>query len=129
MRLTLKFSILGAILFAMVAGDLGLRGLLRAPEPPSWPVPGGDAARGRHAIGKYGCGSCHTIGGIQNATAQVGPQLRELRSRGYIAGKLPNAPYTLVFWIENPQRFAPGTAMPNLGVTEAEAKDIAAYLY
>jgi cytochrome c1 len=35
----------------------------------------------------------------------------------------------LIRWIETPQAIEPGTAMPNLGVTEQRARDMAAYLY
>jgi cytochrome c1 len=32
-------------------------------------------------------------------------------------------------WIEHPRAINPQTAMPELGVTPAQARDIAAYLY
>jgi cytochrome c len=32
-------------------------------------------------------------------------------------------------WIREPQSISPGTAMPSLGVTEQDGRDIAAYLY
>jgi cytochrome c1 len=35
----------------------------------------------------------------------------------------------MVRWIVNPRAIDSLTAMPNLGVTEGEARDIAAYLY
>jgi cytochrome c len=34
-----------------------------------------------------------------------------------------------VQWITVPQSIEPNTAMPSLGVTEGQARDIAAYLY
>jgi cytochrome c1 len=34
----------------------------------------------------------------------------------------------MVRWLRFPQQVAPRTAMPNLGVTERDARDIAAYL-
>jgi cytochrome c len=92
-------------------------------------VVGGDAARGKAAIAMYGCGSCHTIPGIRTATGMVGPPLMRWSQRTYIAGQVPNTPEFLVRWIETPQTIEPGTAMPNLGVTEGHARDIAAYLY
>ena len=49
--------------------------------------------------------------------------------RTFIAGEVPNTPDFLVRWIEVPQAIEPGTAMPNLGVPEGDARDIAAYLY
>jgi cytochrome c len=32
-------------------------------------------------------------------------------------------------WIQHPQALSPGTAMPELGVNDQQARDIAAYLY
>lgn len=59
----------------------------------------------------------------------VGPPLMEWARRGYVAGRLPNAPENLVAWLRDPQAISPGSAMPNLGLTAAEARDAAAYLY
>jgi cytochrome c1 len=42
-----------------------------------------------------------------------------------IAGELPNSPQNLVRWIRDPKSVEPGTAMPNLGLTEYEADDVA----
>ncbi len=92
-------------------------------------IVGGDADRGKAAIAMYGCGSCHTIPGVRAATGMVGPPLMMWSRRTYIAGEVPNTPEFLVRWIETPQAIEPGTAMPNLGVTEGHARDIAAYLY
>lgn len=92
-------------------------------------VAGGNPALGRAAIQHYGCGSCHTINGINSANSLVGPPLTDFYKRHYIAGNLPNEAENLIRWIINPQLIEPGTAMPNLGVTEADARNIAAYLY
>ncbi|HET8655645.1 MAG TPA: c-type cytochrome [Longimicrobiaceae bacterium] len=89
----------------------------------------GDAGAGAKLIRHYGCGSCHTIPGIRAAAGLVGPPLIHWSRRGVIAGQLPNTAADLVRWIQNPQSVEPGTAMPNLGVSEAQARDIAAYLY
>jgi cytochrome c1 len=40
-----------------------------------------------------------------------------------------NTPANLVAWLVNPAGIDPLTAMPASGVNEAEARDIAAYLY
>ena len=55
---------------------------------------------------------------------------RRLRaaSRGLIAGKLVNTPANLVRWLRHPTEVKPLTAMPDLGVTKADARDMAAYL-
>lgn len=86
-------------------------------------------ANGRRLIASYGCGSCHSIPDIPGADAMVGPPLDRFYARSYIAGQFPNTWDNLIAWIQNPQQMKPGTAMPNLGVTEDEALDIAAYLY
>lgn len=90
---------------------------------------GGDAERGRHHIRAYGCDACHTIPGIAGADRTVGPSLAGLGERMYIAGRLANNPDNLVRWIRNPRGIDSMTAMPYLGATEQEARDIAAYLY
>jgi cytochrome c2 len=90
---------------------------------------GGDARRGASRIESYGCGACHTIPGIQTATSNVGPPLAGFAKRTYIAGSLPNSAAQLVHWIQHPREVDPRTAMPELGVSDADARDIAAYLY
>jgi cytochrome c len=90
---------------------------------------GGNPERGRHVIRTYGCGSCHTIPGVRGANSLVGPPLAGVAQRAYIAGVLPNTPTNLVAWIERPQNIDPQTAMPNLGVSARDARDIAGYLY
>lgn len=90
---------------------------------------GGDPERGKAAIAVRGCGSCHRIPGVPGAHATIGPPLADLAHRGVLAGKLPNTPSNLVAWIREPQAVSPGTAMPNMDISEPEARDIAAYLY
>jgi len=92
-------------------------------------VEGGDAERGKAAIATYGCGSCHMIPGIENADGLVGPPLIHWSRRRIIAGEVPNDPERLITWLTVPQSIEPGTAMPNMGVTDGQARDIAAYLY
>lgn len=89
----------------------------------------GNPQRGRELILSFGCGSCHTIPGIRTARGVVGPPLFFFARRTMIAGELPNSPDNLTRWIENPSAVEPKTAMPNLGVTDQQAHDIAAYLY
>ncbi len=79
---------------------------------------------------RYGCGACHQIGGIEQANGHVGPPLRHFKSNvPFIIGKLPNTAANVERWIQHPQAIAPGTIMPDLGVTPAQAREIAAYLY
>ncbi len=96
---------------------------------PAKAVPGGDPSQGPAAIQKYGCIACHAVPGVVGARGQVGPALGGIANRSIIAGRLSNTPDNLVHWIEDPQGVSPGSVMPNMGVTEADARDIAAYLY
>jgi cytochrome c1 len=90
---------------------------------------GGDPHKGRIAIERYGCQSCHTIPGIRGADGLVGPPLTKIASRVYIGGVLPNTPDNMIRWIRNPKEIDQLTAMPNTGVSEPDARDIAGYLY
>jgi cytochrome c2 len=90
---------------------------------------GGDAARGNELIRSYGCGSCHTIPRVPGAESTVGPSLAGEATRAYIAGVTPNTPENMIRWIMNPPSVDDKTAMPNLHVNAADARDIAAYIY
>jgi cytochrome c len=90
---------------------------------------GGDPALGRAAIARYGCDTCHTIPGVRTARGLVGPPLTSMASRVYLAGRLPNTPENMQTWIQRPHGVDPDTAMPETGVTQADARNIAAYLY
>ncbi|MFP4346074.1 MAG: c-type cytochrome, partial [Anaerolineales bacterium] len=92
-------------------------------------VPGGDAARGQELLSAYGCTSCHVIPGIRGADATIGPPLTDWGERWYIAGLLINEPDNLMHFIQAPQSVKPGIAMPDMGVTTSDARDMAAYLY
>ncbi|MBA1144754.1 c-type cytochrome [Mesorhizobium neociceri] len=90
---------------------------------------GGDPDRAPAIFRRYGCSGCHTISGIPGADGQAGAPLTELSKRVYIAGVLENRPDNLVAWIVSPRSFSPQTAMPQSGISEQEARDLAAYLY
>ena len=90
---------------------------------------GGNPNHGPALMRSYGCASCHTIPGVAGANGVVGPPLTNIAIRGYIAGVLPNAPANMIRWIRDPQGVDSLTAMPYMGVTESDARDIAAYLY
>jgi mono/diheme cytochrome c family protein len=87
-----------------------------------------DAGRGKKAINQYACATCHEIPGIVGANAPVGPPLKHIGTRGFIAGVLPNTPENMVRWLRHPQAVNSKSAMPDLGVSERDASDIAAYL-
>ena len=90
---------------------------------------GGDPVRGWQLIQQYGCGGCHTIPRVPQAAGKVGPPLSGVGERVYLAGRLENRPENLIAWVQHPRAVDPLTAMPELGVTEPQARDIAAYLY
>ncbi len=77
----------------------------------------------------YGCASCHVIPGVAGANGTVGPPLTNFANRKYVAGLLPNQPDNLIVWIRDPQGVVKGVAMPNMGVSQQDALNIAAYLY
>ena len=91
---------------------------------------GVDPHRKKRMIRAYGCHSCHTISGVHGANGLVGPPLNQMARRVYIAGVLPNSPDNMRRWLQNPQAaIQKPTAMPNMGVSEADARNIMAYLY
>ncbi|EJC64678.1 cytochrome c2 [Rhizobium leguminosarum bv. viciae WSM1455] len=89
----------------------------------------GDPTRAPMIFRRYGCGGCHIIPGIPGADGKVGGPLTDLRQRVYIGGVANNTPENLVRWIVFPQRFSANSAMPATGISEAEARDLVAYLY
>ena len=81
------------------------------------------------AIQRYGCGTCHSIPGVTGANGTVGPELDNISSRSLLAGQIPNTPDNLMLWIQHPQLVRPGGDMPEMGVSDTDARNIAAYLY
>lgn len=111
-----------------VVAVVGLGACARGVQPPAQQV-AGDAEAGRLAMEDYGCASCHVIPGVEGPNVPVGPPLEGFGQRRIIAGRLPNTPDNLAAWVENPQEIDPGNAMPDMGVSPEEARNIAAYLY
>jgi cytochrome c len=124
----MNFRRAGAL--ALMIGWVALAGCNDDQELRSYTVAtGGNPEDGKKIIQGYGCGACHMIPGLDDARGLVGPPLMYFSQRTMIAGELPNTPDNLVRWLKNPQSVEPETAMPNLGLTDAEASDVAAYLY
>ena len=97
-------------------------------EPAAPPGVTGDPARGKVALTQHACHACHQIPGVTGPEVYVGPVLEGLAGRRMIARSLPSTPDNLVRWIRNPQEVDPHTAMPALGVSEVDARDMVAYL-
>jgi mono/diheme cytochrome c family protein len=89
---------------------------------------GGDPDRGRYVLLQYGCITCHDIPSVVGAAIPVGPPLAGMALRSFIGGVIPNTAGNMVRWLLAPQQFVPDGAMPNLGVIERDARDMAAYL-
>lgn len=90
---------------------------------------GGEADRALPLLRRYGCAGCHEIPGVPGADGRVGPPLGDFRQRVFIAGVLPNNAGNLVRWLVDPPAIHPKSAMPRTGISESEARDVAAYLY
>lgn len=97
-------------------------------NPPPRKSPAGDVEQGKVIVGREACGSCHAIPGLQQSDGLAGPPLTHFASRSVIAGVLPNTGPALIAWLKSPQRYVPGNAMPDMGLSDREAADVAAFL-
>jgi cytochrome c oxidase subunit 2 len=86
-----------------------------------------DTLQGSQLFMMKGCIGCHSL----NATREmgIGPNLAGIGARRMIAaGWLENTDANLARWIMDPQDVKKGSLMPDMGVTEAEAQALVAYL-
>lgn len=100
-----------------------------AEKPVGRTIAGADPDRGLALIESHGCGACHQIPGLEWPHGKVGGPLAGFAGRVLIAGRHPNQPDVLVRWLRDPPALSPETAMPASNMTEAQARDVAAYLY
>lgn len=114
---------------AVLAPALAALGACEGEVAERRPVPGADPERGLALVVDYGCHACHAIPGVNGPRGVMGPPLEGFGRRVMIVGSYPNTTDNLMRWIENPTRMIPSTAMPEMGVTTDEARDIAAYLH
>ncbi|AEG51018.1 cytochrome c class I [Sphingobium chlorophenolicum L-1] len=127
-----SLRLIGVLLAAGAIAGVGSLILLNDPDKgvaAAEVLTGGIVARGKIAIERRQCAACHVIPGIAGAKGQVGPSLDGVASRRTIAGLLRNDADGMILWLRHPQAVAPGNAMPDMGLTDREARDIAAYLY
>ena len=118
------------VLAAVLATAATVTACASAPSRTAPPqVPRGDPRLGAVDVVHFGCGACHIIPGIDGATGLAGPPLIHWSQRGFIAGEIANNGLNLIHWIMDPRAIEPNTDMPDLGVSEAQARDIAAYLF
>jgi cytochrome c oxidase subunit II len=116
--------------------NMGMRVLVDAPDAfERWIAaqkatpaePTGLAAEGKAIFARSACVGCHTIRGV--STGVLGPDLTTFGSRRTLAaGILPNAAETVAAWLKNPPALKPAAKMPALGLTDDQARALAAYL-
>jgi cytochrome c1 len=92
-------------------------------------IVGGDPDKAIAAMVRHGCGGCHQIPGVRMPGGRAAQPLSGMAERLYVGGAVENTPSNLVGWIVNPKAYDPRTAMPVTGISQAEARDVAAYLY
>ena len=64
-----------------------------------------------------------------SADGTIGPDLTHLATRTTLAAlTLPNKPPDLTHWIEDPQRYKPGSKMPGFSLTSSQRDALVAYL-
>ena len=91
--------------------------------------------KGRELFKTRGCVACHSIAGVaelqptaRNSTS--GPDLTHVGSRQtLLALTRPNTVEDMAAWIHDPASVKQGSRMPKLGISTADAKTIATYLY
>lgn len=96
---------------------------------PARTIAGSDPARGLAVMERVGCAACHEIPGIDWPQGQAGPSLKGFGAGPMIGGRLPNQPDVLAAWLIDAPSLAPETGMPPMPLSQAEARDVAAYLY
>jgi cytochrome c oxidase subunit 2 len=115
---------MGLRVFVRTAGDFDAW-VARQQAPPAEPTD--LAAEGKAVYTSHACVGCHTIRGV--SAGVLGPDLTHFGSRTMLAaGMWPNTPENVAEWVQDPQRLKPGVKMPPLGLTDAQAKALAAYL-
>jgi hypothetical protein len=55
--------------------------------------------------------------------------LKDYKKNVYVAGRYPNTPEVLIRFVQDAPSMSPNTAMPAIEMTQAQARDIVAYLY
>jgi cytochrome c len=118
-----------ALLFLLLGAGGCARGRKKELQRLSDLTGGGDAEAGRRAIRDKGCISCHSLASVPGARGLVGPPLDGIADRSYLAGQLSNTPDHMVLWIQHPHQVEPNTVMPEMGLSEQDSRDLAAYLY
>ncbi len=107
---------------------LGAAALAGCGPSPGQPVDAARIEHGRVLLERYHCGTCHSIPGVAAARGQLAASLDGYGLRSYIVGRVRNEPAMLARWIAEPDSIVPGTLMPDMGVSPADAQAMALYL-
>lgn len=87
---------------------------------------GGSATEGKKMFETIGCQDCHVAQGFtkvrdaRGTSYDIAPELSRVGSK--------DNPDWIYDWVKNPRHFNPETRMPNLRLTDPEARNIVAYL-
>jgi cytochrome c2 len=128
MRYILVIGVLIALV-ALAGVPYALRTQRWEKETRAQDLTGGNIARGQQAARELGCVACHIMPGIRGPRSRVGPPLEDFALRHFVAGAADNTPQNVQQFIRDPRSIAPRSAMPKLDVSEAQARDLAAYLF
>jgi mono/diheme cytochrome c family protein len=109
--MTTRLRIAGVVLGWLVASSLGVNARLDAQERAAL------VAQGRQLFADKGCYGCHTVGATGTP---IGPDLRKAAVR-YGEGALAR-------WLRDPGAQEPTRHMPQLEMSEVEARALAAFL-
>ena len=93
-------------------------------------------ARGRALLDAKGCGVCHKMTGVEPLQASLLPSAVAVSDIPRAVRLAPDLRLswdrwrasTVVAWLQRPSLLKPGTLMPDLGLSDGEARDIAAYI-
>src|SRR5436305_4199924 len=121
-----KLVLVAVILAACGAAAAGVLNQREKQSRVAIQMTGGDPDRAMASVMRYGCAACHDIKGAKVPGGLAAPSLSGVAERIYIGGVTENSPDNLVRWIVNPKQFNPNTAMPVTGISEPEARDVAA---
>ena len=125
--------LIGTLVLLALGAGIGIAyqswGLMEQQRKEAIARTGGDPDKAPALLVKYGCVNCHNVPGLNAPTGNVGPDLSGIGKRAYIGGVLANNAENLLRWIVDPRAIDPRSAMPKTGITPAEARDVAAYLY
>ncbi len=80
-------------------------------------VTGGASSANEPAMFTAICKACHSVGGVGGV---VGPALDDVKNR--------KARDEMIAWIRDPQKLKPGTAMPQIPLTDAQLNEIVDFL-